>query len=87
MQQIQDVGLRVLELRSLLGPGSKYHRSKLKFIALKWAVCNHFKDYLKIYRLHFDVCNDFNPLKYIKTTCTLNATGKIWVNELTDFNF
>ena len=57
-----------------------------EFLALKQAICDHFKDYL-FYSPHFEVYTDFNPLNYIKTSCKLNATGQRWVNELASFNF
>ena len=63
----------------LSGSKEKYDSSKLEFLALKWAKCDHFKDYL-FYSPHFEVCTDFNPLTYIKTSCKVNAAGKRWVN-------
>ena len=88
LYQIQDNQLRVLGYgsRTLVGAESKYHSSKLEFLALKWAICEHFKDYL-YYSPHFDVYTDFNPLTYLQTTCKVNATGQRWVNELSNFNF
>ena len=32
--------------RALTGSKEKYHSSKLDFLAFKWAICGHFKDYL-----------------------------------------
>ena len=43
-----------------------YHSTKLEFLALKWAVMEHFKEYL-LYQL-FLVKMDNNPLTYIMTT-------------------
>ena len=50
-----------------------YHSTKLEFLALKWAVMEHFKEYL----LHqpFLVKTDNNPLTYIMATPNLDATG------------
>ena len=86
--QMQNGKLRVLGFgsRTLVGAGKKYHSSKLEFLALKWAVCEYFRDYL-VYVPHFDVYTDYNPLTYIKSSCKVNATGERWINELTDFNF
>ena len=50
-----------------------YHSTKLEFLALKWAVTEHFKEYL-LYQ-PFLVKTDNNPLTYIMTTPTLDATG------------
>ena len=86
--QIQDGSIRVIGYgsRTLTGSEEKYHSSKLEFLALKWAICDHFKDYL-FYSMHFEVYTDFNPLTCIKTSYKVNATGQRWVNELTSFNF
>ena len=50
-----------------------YHSTKLEFLALKWAVTEHFKEYL-LYQ-PFLVKSDNNPLTYIMTTPNLDATG------------
>ena len=86
--QIQDGSIRVIGYGSqtLTGSEEKYHSSKLEFLALKWAICDHFKDYL-FYFPHFEVYTDLNPLTYVKTSCKLNTTGQRWVNELASFNF
>ena len=62
------------------------HSGKLEFLALKWAITDHFRDYLA-YAKHFTVFTDNNPLTYILTTAKLNATGQRWVAELADFRF
>ena len=86
--QFQDEKYKVIGYRSctLVGAGLKYHSSKLEFLALKWAVCEHFRDYL-FYVSHFDVYTDCNPLMYIKSTCKVNAIGQWWINELADYIF
>ena len=43
-----------------------YHSTKLEFLALKWAIMEHFKEYL-LYQ-PFLVKTDNNPLMYIMTT-------------------
>ena len=50
-----------------------YHSTKLEFLALKWAVMEHFKEYL-LYQT-FLVKTDNNSLIYIMTTPNLDATG------------
>lgn len=72
-----------------LSPAEKnyhLHSGKLEFLALKWAVCEHFRDYL-YYADHFTVFTDNNPLTYVQSTAKLNAMGHRWVAELADFNF
>ena len=51
-----------------------YHSTKLEFLALKWAVTEHFKEYL-LYQ-PFLVKTDYSPLTYIMTTPNLDATGQ-----------
>ena len=62
-----------------------YHSTKLEFLALKWAVMEHFKEYLLYHP--FLVKTDNNPLMYIMTTLNLDATGHQWVGALAKFNF
>ena len=50
-----------------------YHSTKLEFLTLKWAIMEHFKEYL-LYQ-PFLVKTDNNPLTYIMTTPNLDATG------------
>lgn len=62
------------------------HSGKLEFLALKWAVCDKFRDYL-FHAPHFTVYTDNNPLTYVLTTAKLNAVGHRWVGQLADFHF
>ena len=62
-----------------------YHSTKLEFLVLKWAITEHFKEYL-LYQ-PFLVRTDNNPLMYIMTTPNLDATGHWWVGALAKFNF
>ena len=62
-----------------------YHSSKLRFLVLKWAITEHFKEYL-LYQ-PFLVRTDNNPLAYIMTTPNLDTTGHQWVGALAKFNF
>ena len=62
-----------------------YHSTELEFLALKWAITEHFKEYL-LYQ-PFLVKTDNNPLTYIMTTPNLDATGHRWVGALAKFSF
>ena len=62
-----------------------YHSMKFEFPALKWAVMEHFKEYL-LYQ-PFLVKTDNNSLTYIMTTSHLDTTGHQWVGALAKFNF
>ena len=62
-----------------------YHLMKLEFLALKWAVKEHFKEYL-LYQ-PFLVKTNNNPLMYIMSDPNLDATGHRWVSVLTKYDF
>ena len=62
-----------------------YHSIKLKFLALKRSVTEHFKEYMPYQS--FIVWTDNNPLMYILSTPNLDATGHWWVGALVQFNF
>ena len=62
------------------------HSGKLEFLALKWSICEQFRDYL-YYAPSFRVYTDNNPLTYVLTSAKLNAAGLWWIGELADFNF
>ncbi|XP_039866235.1 uncharacterized protein LOC120720578 [Simochromis diagramma] len=74
--------------RTLTAPETNYHlhSGKLEFLAMKWAICERFREYL-YYAPSFTVYTDNNPLTYVLTTAKLNATTHRWVAELADFNF
>ena len=59
--------------RMLTTHEKNYHSTKLEFLALKWAITEHFKEYL-LYQ-PFLVKTDNNPMMYIMTTPNLDATG------------
>ena len=71
--------------QALTAHEKNYHSTKLEFLALKWAITEHFKEYL-LYQ-PFLVRTDNNPLTYIMTTPNLDATGHQWVGALVKFNF
>ena len=62
-----------------------YHSTKLEFLALKWAITEHFKEYL-LYQPSL-VKTDNYPLMYIKTTPNLDDTGHRWVGAPVKFSF
>ncbi|KAK3742618.1 hypothetical protein QZH41_000460, partial [Actinostola sp. cb2023] len=90
LYQRQEGKMRVIGYgsRALTAAEKNYHlhSGKLEFLALKWAVCEQFRDHL-YYSPHFTIYTDNNPLTYVLTTAKLNATGLRWIGELTDFNF
>lgn len=90
LYQQQEGQLRVISYGSrTLTPAERsyrLHSGKLEFLALKWAVCEKFRDYL-FYAPHFTVFTDNNPLTYVLRTAKLNAVGHRWVGELADFRF
>ena len=69
--------------RELRGREAKYHSSKLKFLALKWAVTEQFREYLQ-YR-PFKVRTDNNPLMYILKTHNFDILGHRWVAALAGY--
>ena len=71
--------------RSLKPSEKHYPAHKLEFLALKWAICEKYHDYL--YGSKFEVLTDNNPLTYVFTTAKLDATGQRWVAALSDYNF
>lgn len=90
LYQRQNGKLRVIGYGSrTLTPAERnyhLHSGKLEFLALKWAVCEKFRDYL-YYAPHFTIYTDNNPLTYVMSTAKLNAVGHRWVGELADFRF
>ena len=90
LYQEQNEVLRVIGYASrILTTAEKnyhLHSGKLEFLALKWAVCDHFRDFL-FYAPSFTVFTDNNPLTYVLSTAKLNATGHRWVSELAEFRF
>ena len=90
LYQRQEGRLKVIAYgsRTLSAPEKNYHlhSGKLEFLAMKWAICERFRDYL-YYTPSFVVYTDNNPLTYVLTTAKLNATLLRWVAELADFRF
>ena len=71
--------------RSLTPAEKNHHSSKLEFLALKWGVTEHFREYLAY--ASFVVKTDNNPLTYVLTTPNLDATGHHWMEALASFEF
>ena len=61
-----------------------YHLMKQEFLALKWAIAEHFQEYLPG---NFIVRTDNNPLTYNMTTTNLDTTQHWWVESLVRFTF
>ena len=61
-----------------------YSSTKLELLALKWSVCEKFRDYLIDSK--FTVLTDNNPLTYVGTSC-LGASQIQWLSNLALFDF
>ena len=87
LYQEQDGRERVIAFasRRLSRAERNYPVHKLEFLALKWAVCEKFHDYL--YGNSFEARTDNNPLTYVLSTAKLDATGHRWVSALANYNF
>ncbi len=87
LYQRQQGKLRVISygLRTLTPAEKNYnlHSGKSEFLAMKWAICEKFRDYLYYLKLY----TDNSPLTYVLTSAQLNAAGYRLVAELSDFNF
>ena len=88
-QKSDDDTVRVIAYasRSLrLGEKSmqNYSSAKIKLLALKWLVCEKFKDYLLGSK--FTVYTDNNPLVYVKTS-KLDTAQIRWLSELALYDF
>ena len=59
--------------RALMPHEKNYHSTKLEFLALKWPVTEHFKEYLPYQSLM--VCTDNNLVMYIMSMPNLDVTG------------
>ena len=71
--------------RGLSKSEANYPAHKLEFLALKWAVCEKFQDYLL--GAHFTVHTDNNPLTYVLTSAKVDATGQRWLAALSCHDF
>ena len=71
--------------RTLTKSEKRYDPHKLDFLALKWAITDHFHEYL--YGGKFDIYTDNNPFTYVLTTVKLDATGHRWIAALGMYHF
>ena len=62
----------------------KYISAKLELLALKWAICDKFRDYLIGSR--FTMLTDNNPLTYVRTS-RLGTAQIRWLSDLMLFDF
>ena len=62
-----------------------YHSTKQELLALKWAITEQFQEYL--HWKPYVVKTDNNPLAYILTTPSLDATWHHWRELLAGFTF
>ena len=88
LYQKQDGRMRVIAYasRSVSKAEANYPAHKLEFLALKWAVCEKFHEYLYGSK-PFEVFTDNNPLTYVLTSAKLDACGQRWVAKLANYNF
>ena len=89
LQKGDDNEIRVVAYASQsLRPSEKsmqdYSSAKIEVMALKWSVCDKFKDYLLGSK--FTVFTDNNPLCYIKSS-KLGAAQIRWLSELALYDF
>ena len=70
---------------SLMPSEKNYHSSKLEFLALKWSITVHFKEYLT--STPFVVLMDNNPLTYVLTMPNLDVTRHRWIGALASYQF
>ena len=61
-----------------------YSSAKLELLALKWSVCEKFRDYL--IGSKFTVLTDNNPITYVCTSC-LGTSQIRWLSDLVLFDF
>ena len=61
-----------------------YSSAKIELMALKWSVCEKFKDYLLGSK--FTIFTDNNPLVYVKTS-KLGTAQIRWLSELALYEF
>lgn len=85
LYQEQGGKLRAIASRGLSKSEKNYPTHKLEYLALKWAICEKFNDYL--YGTDFTVITDNNPLTYVLTSAKLDAAGHRWLVALSTYRF
>ena len=88
--QVQDGRTRIIAYASRgLSKAEKnqsnYSSKKLELLALKWAVCDKFRDYLL--GGQFTLYTDNNPLTYLMKSVKLPAVEQRWAAALAPFHF
>ena len=89
LQEDNDGNMRVISYAScMLKPYEKsmqnYSSATLELLALKWSVCEKFRDYL--IGSKFTVLTDNNPLTYVHTL-HLGVSQIRWLSDLALFDF
>ena len=86
LYQIQEHEFRVLgcSSRTLVAAENKYHSSKLEFLAIRWANCEHLRG-INSFTHHIYI--DFSPITHLFISAKANATSQGWVVELSNFDF
>ena len=64
--------------RGLKNAERNYPAHKREFLALKWAVCEKYHEYL--FGSQCLIYTDNNPLTYVTTSAKLDATGHRWAS-------
>ena len=90
LSQVQDGRTRIIAYASRgLSKAEKnqsnYSSKKLELLALKWAVCDKFRDYLL--GGQFTLYTDNNPLTYLMKSVKLPAIEQRWAASLAPFHF
>ena len=74
--------------RALMPHERNSHSTKLKFLALKWTVTEHFKEYLPYQSFLVKTDNNLlTPIDITMVTPNLDATINEWVGALAQLNF
>ena len=90
LSQSQDDGTKSViayasrSLRRAERNDKNYSAFKLELLAIRWAVCQTFRDYLMGNRCI--IFTDHNPLKYLDTA-NLSAAELRWVQQLSSFDY
>ena len=71
--------------RTLSKSEHNYDTHRLEFLALKWALTDHFHEYLC--GGSFDIYTDNNLLTYVLSSAKLDAIGQHWVASLAPYKF
>ena len=85
-KQEGKLGVIAYASRSVSKTEYNYPAHKLEFLALKWAVCEKFHEYLYDSK-SFEIFTDNNPFTYVLTSAKLDACGQRWVAKLATYNF